>query len=217
MSQRHDPDPSEEEADAAAVTDEQAREGDAAKSPLDEMLEDASPAPEPILRTPGYTTSLVGEVVDDKHPALRGRVRVRWKDLEGFLYEKWLPALMGLPVRVSDRVLLTQASNWPEFVVTGVIDGFARRPEIPKGEKAALELKRDEAVRVRSQSGEDLLEVFEDDTGPVVRLLTGDVDLDIKGKMRVKAESIELEATRGQARIEASDDVIVRGETVHLN
>lgn len=187
-------------------------------SPLEEMLEQAeSPAAEPLLRAPGITTSLVGEVVDDRHPSLRGRIRVRWSDLEGQIFEKWLPALQGLPVRISDRVLLTQPSNWPEYVVTGVLDGFARRPEVEREEKAALELKRDEALRVRSQSGEDLLEVFEDENGPVVRLLTGDVDLEIKGKMRLRAESIELEATRGAARVTASDDVIVKGETVHLN
>lgn len=187
-------------------------------SPLEEMLEEASPAlAEPLLRASGVTTSLVGEVVDARHPSLRGRVRVRWSDLEGQLFEKWLPALQGLPVRVSDRVLLTQPSNWPEYVVTGVIDGFARRPEVDREEKASLELKRDEALRVKSQSGEDLLELFDTETGPVVRLLGPDVDLDLPGKLRIRAGSIELEAKRGQARITASDDVVVRGETVHLN
>ncbi|MCB9595374.1 MAG: hypothetical protein H6719_21825 [Sandaracinaceae bacterium] len=189
-----------------------------APNALEEMLEDAAPeVPARLLPIPGVTTSLVGEIVDDKHPALRGRVRVRWTDLEGQLFEKWLPTLQGLPVRVSDRVLLMQPSNWPEPVVMGVLDGFARRPEVERDTKASLELKRDEAIRVRSQSGDDLLEVFEEPTGPVVRLLSGDVDLDVQGKMRIRADAITLEARKGQARIEASDDVVVRGETVHLN
>jgi len=190
-----------------------------AGSPLDAMLEDAAAeaAPEPILRPAGETSVLVGEIVDDKHPSLRGRVRVRWSDLEGQLYEKWLPTFQGLPVRVADRVMLTQPANWPEPVVTGVVDGFARRPEVEREEKASLELKRDEAIRVRSQSGDDLLEVFEDEQGPVVRLLTGDVSLDLPGELRIKAHAISLAAERGQVKVEASDDVIVKGETVHLN
>lgn len=185
-------------------------------SSLEEMLETAERTPS-VLQPAGATEHLVGEVVDDQHPSLRGRVRVRWTDLEGQTFEKWLATLMGLPVRVADRVLLTQPANYPERVVTGVLDGFARRPEMEKEEAASLELKRDEAVRVRSQSGEALIEVYEDDAGPVIKLLHEDVNLEIPGKMRVRAHSIELEATRGQARIEASDDVVVRGEVVHLN
>ena len=201
-----------------AIEDEARPAEELEASPLEEMLEEASPAlAEPIPRANGVTTSLVGEVLDDRHPSLRGRVRVRWSDLEGQLFERWLPALQGLPVRISDRVLLTQPSNWPEYVVTGVIDGFARRPEVDRHERASLELKRDEALRVKSQSGEDLLELFDTESGPVVRLLNPDVDLDLPGKLRIRAGSIELEAKRGQARITASDDVVVRGETVHLN
>ena len=201
-----------------AIEDEARSAEELEASPLDEMLEEASPAlAEPRLRVPGITTSLVGKVIDDRHPSLRGRVRVRWSDLEGQIFERWLPALQGLPVRVSDRVLLTQPSNWPEYVVTGVIDGFARRSEIDREEKASLELERDEVLRVKSKSGEDLLELFDTETGPVVRFVSPDVDLDLPGKLRIRAGSIELEAKRGQARITASDDVVVRGETVHLN
>ena len=142
---------------------------------------------------------------------------MRWQDLEGQTFEKWLPALQSLPVRVADRVLMVLAANWPEPVVTGVIDGFARRPEPERDTAARIELERDEAVRIRSASGEDLVEVFEEETGPVVRLLRDEIDLDLSGKLRVRAKSIELTAKEGQARIEASDDVIVQGETVHLN
>lgn len=188
------------------------------KSTLEEMLEaEPTPAPSSVLQPAGATDSLVGEVVDDKHPSLRGRVRVRWQDLEGQTFEKWLPTLQGLPVRVADRVLMLRATNWTEYVITGVVDGFARRPEVERDTKAQLELKRDEAIRVRSPEGEDIVEVFQDDRGPVVRFLSDDVDLDLKGKLRVSAKAIELEAKQGQARIKASDDVVVVGETIHLN
>jgi len=98
-----------------------------------------------------------------------------------------------------------------------VIDGFARRPEPERAEAAALELQRDEAIRVRSKDGAELLEVFDTDHGPVVRLLSEDVELDLPGKLAVRAEAITLESKKGQTRIEASDDVIVKGEAVHLN
>jgi hypothetical protein len=185
------------------------------RSALDELLEHAPPVSPPVATR--ETGSLVGEVVDARHPTLRGRVRVRWQDLEGHTFEKWLATLQSLPVRVADRVLMIRAANWPEPVVTGVIDGFARRPEAERGTAAHLELSRDEAVRVRSASGEDLVEVFEDEHGPVIRLLRDDVDLDLQGKLRVRAKSIELQATEGEARVRASGDVLLEGETIRLN
>lgn len=185
------------------------------RSALDELLEHARPVSPPA--GPHETGSLVGEVVDARHPTLRGRVRVRWQDLDGHTFEKWLATLQSLPVRVADRVLMIQAANWPEPVVTGVIDGFARRPEPERATGASLELARDEAIRVRSASGEDLVEVFEDEHGPVIRLLSDDVDLDLRGTLRVRAKSIELRATEGDARVGASGDVRLEGETVHLN
>lgn len=212
----HDRDEAEE---IEAVANEEHSEADAAaKSTLEEMLEEAPlSAPSSVLQPAGVTDSLVGEIVDTKHPSLRGRVRVRWRDLEGQTFEKWLPTLQGLPVRVADRVLMLCATNWPEYVVTGVVDGFARRPEVERDTRAQLELKRDEAIRVRSPEGEDIVEVFHGERGPVVRFLRDDVDLDLKGKLRVSAKAIELTAKEGQARIEASDDVVVVGETIHLN
>ena len=186
----------------------------APRSEIDALLDAAAPAvPAPAARP----ETLVGEVVDTKHPTLRGRVRVRWMDLEGQTFEKWLPQLHGMSVRAHDRVLLTRASNWPEHVVTGVIDGFAARPEVERETKAALELLPDEKVRVQASDGTPLLEVFQGDEGPVVRLLADDVNLELPGSLRVRAQSIEIEATRGQARIKASDDVVVQGEVIHLN
>lgn len=48
-------------------------------------------------------------------------------------------------------------------------------------------------------------------------LLRADLDLDLPGKLRISAKSIELEPKQGQARIEASDDVVVNGEVIHLD
>src|SRR5690606_19084982 len=108
-------------ATTSEATEDRGRPTGGATDVIDELLA-AGPAPS-VLVPSGRTESLVGEVVDVKHPTLYGRVRVRWQDLEGQTFEKWLPTLQGLPVRVADRVLLMRAANWPEQVVTGVIDG----------------------------------------------------------------------------------------------
>jgi hypothetical protein len=62
-----------------------------------------------------------------------------------------------------------------------------------------------------------LVEVFQTDDGPVVRVLNTDAGVELPGKLRLAADSIELEAGAGPIKIKASDDVIVNGEMIHLN
>jgi hypothetical protein len=161
--------------------------------------------------------SLVGECVDANHPTLKGRVLVKWMTVDGESRERWLPTLQNLPVRPKDRLLLVNPGNWDELVVTGVIDGFAKRSQCDRQTAGRLELERDEALRVTGRDGQQLLELFQTDEGPVVRVLAGDTAVELPGKLRLAADTIELEAGAGPIKIKASDDVIVNGEMIHLN
>ncbi|WP_437682414.1 hypothetical protein [Sorangium sp. So ce131] len=189
-------------------------------SPIDDLVD----APPPLAQgagalgaaVPGAGEVLVGECVDARHPSLAGRVLVRWDGASG-PQERWLPTLHGLAVRARDHVLITRPSNWPEPIVTGVVDGFALRPEVPPAEAARIALEPDEVVRITSAAGTPLVEVASSDAGPVVRLLTADVSLELPGDLRLRARSIDLTATQGEVKIKASDDVVVQGETINLN
>lgn len=160
--------------------------------------------------------SLLGEVLDARHPTLVGRVLVRW-EASGVERERWVPTLQGLPVRVGDRVVLMHPGNSREWVVVGVLDGFAKRPEVDRAAAASIELQRDEAVRVVGVDGQELIEIHQSDDGPVVRLLQDDVNLQLSGKLRIRAKGLELAAEEGPVKITASDDVVVKGEVIHLN
>jgi hypothetical protein len=199
---------------SAAGADVEAEAKDTDRVSLESLLE------QDVHRESGQPiaapTCLLGTCLDVRHPTLQGRVLVRWAEQEA-THERWVPTLQGLPVRPSDRVVLMQPANYDEAIVTGVLDGFTRRPE-PKCETAAvLEIQRDEAVRVRSVDGQDLIEVFQSADGPVVRLLDEDVHLELPGTLRVQAARIALEATQGSVEINASDDVNVRSEVINLN
>jgi len=188
-------------------------EHDAPAATLDRMLDE-----HPVRRTgprlgPGC---LVGRVVDDRHPTLMGRVRVRWQPDEGELQERWLATLQGLPVRTEDRVLLLDPQGSDDLVVTGVLDGFARRPVSDK-KSAAVELRRDEAVRVVGADGVPLLELHQGESGPVLTVLHEDLELAAPGRVRIRGRHIQLEAEQGPVEIKATDDVVVRGEVIKLN
>ena len=165
----------------------------------------------------GTPRSLVAECTDDVHPTLQGRIRVRWTGGAGTEQESWVPALANLAVRRGDRVLLIMAENWPEPLAVGVVDGFAARPEIRRQPAAVIAVKSDETVRVQDSNGQDVLEVSSSQAGPVVRLLQKDLNIELPGAFRLKADSVDLTARSGQVKIEASDDVVVKGELVRLN
>jgi hypothetical protein len=167
-------------------------------------LEEAAPA------------CLIGECIDARHPSLQGRVLVKFT-LAGHEHERWVAKFQGLPVRVADRVLMLRPGNAQEWIVTGVVDGFATRPQPELSERARIELQRDEAVKVVSSEGTPLIEISQTDAGPVVRVLEPDVRVEFAGKLSLRAEDIELEATQGEVSLKASADVVVRGETVRLN
>jgi hypothetical protein len=159
---------------------------------------------------------LVGECVADRHTTLVGRAQIRWLGQDGNAQERWLPCLMNVAVRMGDRVLLLEAANWPEPIVVGVVDGFAARSESPS-RGPTVELKSDESLCVVSEAGQPLVEVSRGDKGALVRLLGEDVDLEVSGDLRLSAKAIELRARQGDVRVEATDDVVVKGETIELN
>jgi len=188
-------------------------------SPLEPILTGfVSSDREKAQAAPGKGVELfVGDCLDDRHPSITGRVLISWQDAQSNAIEKWLPALQGLSVRKLDRVLLQQPVNWPEPIVFGVIDACADRPEPDFESKHAIELKPDEVVRIDSHNGSPLVEICQVNDQPVVRLLSDDVNLDLNGKLKISAQSIDLAAKTGQVSITAEGDVVVKGEIIELN
>lgn len=165
------------------------------------------------LREPG---PLVGSVVDDRNPSFGGRVLVRY-DRDGAPVEHWLPVLHGAAVRFADTVLLVAPRNWCEPLVVGVVDGFSDPPKAVGAIIHTLELRPDELVEVRDSGGRVLLRIREADHAPVLSLAHTDVDLEIAGRLRVRAENLELAALRGALEIGASDDIAIRGEIIQFD
>ncbi len=116
----------------------------------------------------------------------------------------------------SDRVLVTQPSNWAEAIVTGVIDGFCKRPEVQQS-GPSLALLPDEQLRVTDASGAPLVDVVPSDEGPVVRILRVDVNIEVEGKLRLAARQIDIVSREGDATVKARENVVILGRTIQLN
>jgi len=184
-----------------------------AESILDELVAAGASRPEPAAGP----DPLVGDCVAARHPTLQGRVRISWTDAAGVSGERWLPTLAGVLVREGDRVLLAKPANFDEPVVMGVLDGFTERPEPAALRGPVLSVERDEALHVTTSEGEPLLEIRQEDSGPVVRIVKESLDLELPGRLRLSADAIELEARRGPVKVSATDDVVVQGEVIKLN
>jgi hypothetical protein len=162
----------------------------------------------------GLSQPLVGLCLDDRHPALAGRVLVRIQ-AGGREQELWLSTLAQLTVRRDDRVLVIQPGNWPEGLVVGVIDGLRAHPA-QAHPVAALTLKADEMLEVCAHDGAPLVSIIPTAQGPVLRLAHRDQRLEIAGRLAIAADAIDLTASGG-VRIQAGGDVAINGEQVTLN
>lgn len=163
--------------------------------------------------------SLVGEVIDTHNPDLRAHVLVRWITDDGETAERWLKCVRGAMARKGDRVLLEQPANWPEKLVTAIIEGasYATPVEENIGVGRRLDLDQDQSLRIADVEGNPLIDIFSASQGPVVRLLNPNVDIEVTGKLRFKATAIELEAGRGGVDIRTEADTVVRSRYIRLN
>lgn len=162
------------------------------------------PEPEPVVQ--------LAEVLDDQHPSLQGRVQVHTSASAA----RWVPVLRGLAVCRGDRVLVSRVVGLDEPVVVGVLDGLAPRSE-PRQPTHEIALNADQAVAIVATDGRPLLEIHDSARGPVLRLTTDDLTLDVPGALRVLADQLELRARDGGVAIEAAHDVEIKGEVIHLN
>jgi len=160
---------------------------------------------------------VVATCTQQRHPTLTGRIRARCEDAHGRVVESWIATLSGLSVRVSDRVLVLKLPGELDPIAVGVVDGFSRRPETPKLIAQVIEMKRDETLQVHAENGQPLLQITRNEQGPMIRLLQADTQVELPGKLCIAAGAIELRARAGTVRIDASDDVKIVGEAIHLN
>lgn len=159
----------------------------------------------------------VGECLDDHHPAIEGRFLVVYPDIDGCPHERWLGSVQGLRVRRGDRVILLRPGNWPEPVVAGVLCGTEDDAVPPLRSGPTVRLQESDSLQVLGANGEPLVEISWGKAGPAVQLLQSDVEIQSEGHLRISAKTIQLKARQGDVHVEASEDVVVRGDMIRLN
>lgn len=164
-----------------------------------------------------FPAATVGECVDDRHPAVDGKLLIAYPRFDGCVQERWLASMQGLRVRAGDRVILVRPGNWPEPVIVGVLCGVDEETEPRMRSGPTVRLDEHDTLQVAGADGSPLVEISRGQSGPVVHLLQADVEIRTPGKLRISARSIEMESRQGDVQIAARDDVVVRGSMIRLN
>jgi hypothetical protein len=72
-------------------------------------------------------------------------------------------------------------------------------------------------LKLVGPDGRLVLEIDTIGSAPCLRLPDTDLALDLPGRLKIAARSIDLQASLGNVTIRANDDVVVEGERIRLN
>jgi hypothetical protein len=75
-----------------------------------------------LTEPPSAETPLVGQVLENGFPTNSEQALIRWQTSDGQLYERTLTVVKSLSVAAGDLVLLQRPANWPEWIVTQVVE-----------------------------------------------------------------------------------------------
>lgn len=89
----------------------------------------------------GGESLLVAQVVEACSPANPTQAVARWRTADGQLDEGTVTVLKGVTVAVGDLVLLQRPSNWPEWMITQVVQSLDEST-LPAGPEVFADGKR---------------------------------------------------------------------------
>lgn len=189
----------------------------AAVSPLDVLVLQAEQrAATPYDRWPASLTAVCVCPAQAENPGLCQVVAAGAAGPE----THWLPRLENAAVRAGQTVLVVKPADGSSPVVVGGLagaNGAGWSSAAGHRVEAAQDAAGGATVRVLLPDGRTALEIDLREAAPTVRLLDDDVHLDLAGRLRITARSIDLTARQGSATVTAHDDFRVEAERIRLN
>ena len=102
------------------------------------MAQSKSQSPELDIATlaerPTAESLMVGQVIESSSFANPAQAITRWRTADGRLHEQTLTIVKGITVAIGDLVLLQRPSNWPEWMITQVVQSLDELtlPSVPE-------------------------------------------------------------------------------------
>ena len=172
---------------------------------------------------PSHHASLLGTCLRPFDPDRKGLCEVRFEKPDGTMRREWLRYIDGIALRENDSVLLITPGGSDAPIVVGRLSGAETHLswELPSGHKLVVE-KQGQAneicsIRVEMSDGRTALEIDLHGEVPTVRLPHKDLSLDLEGRLKIAARSIDLVSKLGNVNVKANDDFKVNAERIWLN
>jgi len=118
-------------------------------------------------------------------------------------------------VAAGDLVLAlhVNVSNRP-IVIGSLTGGRSHALQLPAGYSAEMATN---GLVLKNPQGGVVLEIETVGASPKLKVGEDDLSIDLTGRLRIAARSIDLQARLGNVNVEANDDVVLLGERVRLN
>lgn len=171
---------------------------------------------------PSHHASLLGTCLRPFHPDHKGLCEVRFEEPVGKVKQGWLPYIDGIALRENDSVLLITPTGSRAPIVVGRLSGSETTHSwvLPSGHKLVVEKQQQAGgsfIRLELPDGRTALEINFSGETPIVRLPQKDVSLDLEGRLKIAARSIDLVSKLGNVNVKANDDFKVTAERIWLN
>jgi hypothetical protein len=183
---------------------------------------------------------IMGEVLDTHHPHLPGRILVRWWETAELERSEWLLHERHLSLYRGDRVLVTLPLGGSEWIVTGALgrsetaSSSVREANVvsdtdsnPAKQALAEALQPPDPPTLRLEPGQGLLVIAHDSApllalrqgadGLVIELKRDDVEIKVRRRLRLSANTIELAAGSGGLDVRTEGDAVTRARAIRLN
>lgn len=183
---------------------------------------------------------IMGEVLDTHHPHLPGRILVRWWETAELGRSEWLLHERHLSLYRGDRVLVTLPLGGSEWIVTGALGRSANvSPSVREGtvgpdadsnpareasveglrppDPPTLRLEPGQVLLVVAHDGAPLLALRQGADGPVIELKRDDVEIKVRRRLRLSANTIELVAGSGGLDVRTEGEAVTRARAIRLN
>lgn len=178
---------------------------------------------EPSPGLPAVSSFIIGKCHSPYHPDKPGLCQVKYATAEGRSTIQWLRHMKGHSFGTGDSVLLVTPLGAAKPVILGCLAKMepAGRQEESGGRRLIIDRKEETheatGIRLELPDGRTLIEIDLKTDVPTIRIPDKDLSLDIEGRLKIAARSIDFESKLGSVNVKANDDFKVNAERIYLN
>ncbi len=171
----------------------------------------------------GLSYSLVGKCTESYVTSRASTCKILYKDCDGRTKNQNLRCIDGLTINEGDEVLLLKPVGSPEPIIIGKLASIGPHSSIKLDSGHTLLIEKESEgsntpiIKLKQPDGSLALEIHLAEKKPRIYLPSKDLSLDLEGRLKISARSIDLVSKLGNVNVKANDDFKVNAERIWFN